>query len=64
MTFWRSRPNRIHVPRRGLAVGTTAAALGALVLGGTVSSVAADPVPSVQPGPSIDLAGAQSAVAA
>ncbi|WFN94039.1 lytic transglycosylase domain-containing protein [Gordonia sihwensis] len=64
MTFWRSRPNRIHVPRRGLAVGTTAAALGALVLGGTVSSVAADPVSSVQPGPSIDLAGAQSAVAA
>ncbi|WP_084247385.1 lytic transglycosylase domain-containing protein [Gordonia hydrophobica] len=41
MTLWRNRPNRVHLSRRGLAVGTTAVALGAMVLSGTVSSVAA-----------------------
>nr|WP_139025787.1 lytic transglycosylase domain-containing protein [Gordonia neofelifaecis] len=64
MTFWRSHPNRVHVPRRGLAVGTTAAALGVLVLGGTVSSVAADPASTLATQSSVDLAGDQTVLAA
>ncbi|MGB6038553.1 MAG: lytic transglycosylase domain-containing protein [Gordonia sp. (in: high G+C Gram-positive bacteria)] len=55
MSFLRNHPNRVHIPRHGMAVGTTAVALGALVLGGAASSVA--------PEPSSTTASGQAAVA-
>lgn len=56
---------RVHVTRRGLAAGTTAAALGALVLGGTVSSVAPDhtALPASAAHATVDLAGDHTALA-
>ncbi|MGB3698499.1 MAG: lytic murein transglycosylase [Gordonia sp. (in: high G+C Gram-positive bacteria)] len=59
ISFWRNHPNRVHVPRRSLAVGTTAFALGALVLSGTVSSATADPRPRGTAHTAVDLAGDQ-----
>ncbi|NLG45891.1 lytic transglycosylase domain-containing protein [Gordonia sp. (in: high G+C Gram-positive bacteria)] len=66
MRFRGDNPKRVRVTRRGLAAGTTAAALGAMVLGGTVSSVAPQhsALPTSTSQSSVDLAGDRTALAA
>lgn len=65
MSLWRKHPNRVHLSRRGLAVGTTTVALGAMVLGGTVSSVAPDGgLPTSASVSDLDLAGDRAQLAA
>ncbi|ALG86684.1 lytic transglycosylase domain-containing protein [Gordonia phthalatica] len=68
MTLWRDRPNRVHLSRRGLAVGTATAAIGAVVLGGTVSSVTPASPADLSMAPasvsSVDLAGDRAELAA
>ncbi|WP_084638191.1 lytic transglycosylase domain-containing protein [Gordonia shandongensis] len=49
MTLWRNRPGRMHLPRRGLSVGTGVLALGAVVVAGSVSSTSLDPTGMAMP---------------
>lgn len=63
MSFWRNHPNRVHLPRHGLAVGTTAVALGAMVLGGAASSVAPASTAASSNQATVDLAGDQTKAA-
>ena len=68
MALWRDRPNRVHLSRRGLAVGTATAAIGAVVLGGTVSSVSPAASAELDMAPasvsSVELAGDRAQLAA